>query len=97
MRTDHYEELKHIFCKGENVSYTSLFFGTLKFYIFSFLKSNFVFQCDYWHKKARDLQSHFLRQHSKEKNFLCDKCDHRVSFQFLFDLKRLEMKRILLL
>ena len=42
------------------------------------VKDNPFFQCDYWHKKSRDLQSHYLRAHLKEKNFLCDKCDHRA-------------------
>jgi len=33
--------------------------------------------CDYYNRKPRDLEFHYVRVHTKEKNFMCDKCDFR--------------------
>ena len=33
--------------------------------------------CDYYNRKNRELEYHYLRVHTKEKNFMCDKCDFR--------------------
>ena len=52
MRQEHFEDLKHIFCKSEG--------------------------CEYWNRKGRELNSHYVRNHSKEKKYLCDKCDFRA-------------------
>ena len=35
-------------------------------------------QCDYYNRKPRELEFHYLRVHTKEKNFMCDKCDFRA-------------------
>ena len=34
--------------------------------------------CEYYNRKPRDLEFHYVRVHTKEKNFMCDKCDFRA-------------------
>ena len=71
MKQEHYEELKHIFCKEETCDFwhkRSRDLCNRKYY-----QSNIFYAI-----LILTYTADYARHHLKEKNFLCDKCEFRA-------------------